>query len=281
MNLFGKIEQADQLKVDQVFAKFESRFGAKRDPWGLSLEKAKGKLEFALPLYHDYFKVRTFGMDKIQGDQFMVVSNHTGQIAIDGMLITTAMAWELDQPLLLRPMVERFFTSLPFVGAWSAEGGTVLGDRQNCLHLLKRGHSVLVFPEGVRGIAKNTSNFYQLQSFTRGFYRLALAAGVPILPVATVGCEEFYPLVYHPKPIARLLNLPAMPLTPNLIPLPSPVDLHFLEPIVPPIDLSPEAPDKEIDVKVREIEDKIRKVLGEGMKKRRAHWSQKISGIFK
>ena len=102
-------------------------------------------------------------------------------------------------------MMERFVTTIPFFSSFVTQNGGVLGDRTNCNELLKRGESVLVFPEGVRGISKNTNNFYHIQKFTKGFYRLAQKNGVDILPVGVVGAEEFYPLTYHPKILAKLI----------------------------------------------------------------------------
>lgn len=255
-------------QFDEVFEHLEQVYPS-QDPWGLNLKRARRTLRFVYPLYKHYFKVRVFGQENVEDRPYMVASNHTGQIAIDGMLISTAFAMDVKPARILRPMVERFVTSLPFVGTWTAEGGSVLGDRQNCVNLLKRGQSPLVFPEGVRGIAKNTSDHYKLRAFTQGFFRLSLASKVPVLPVVVIGAEEFYPWVYHPKPLMKMLKLPALPLTPNFVPLPSPVDIHILEPYFPPDDLSADAPDKQIKEHIVEIEKRIKAKIKEGLKRRR------------
>ena len=66
-------------------------------------------------------------------------------------------------------MMERFVTTIPFFSAFVTQNGAVLGDRTNCNELLSRGESVLVFPEGVKGISKNTTQYYETQQFTKGF----------------------------------------------------------------------------------------------------------------
>ncbi len=257
----------------QKFAKLEKalheRYSNERDPWGLEPKRAMNDLKAIWPLYKYYFDVRLHGRGNVQEKPYMVVSNHTGQIPIDGLMICTAFATDLAKPRVLRPLIERYMTALPFIGRWSSESGAVLGDRANCLNLLKRGESILVFPEGVRGISKETKDYYKLQRFTKGFIRMALTAKVEILPIAVVGAEEFYPFVFHLKKIAKFLSLPALPLSLNLIPLPSPVDIYIGEPYVLPEELSAEALDEELEPHIIALEKRIDSMIKEGLEKKR------------
>lgn len=253
--------------------KLLEKYNKNPDPWGLKPESAMRDLKLVWPFYRFYFdvKVHQIGESPIERlKNFIAISNHTGQIPLDGILICTAMATEFENPIVLRPMVERFLTGLPFLGLWSQEGGAVLGDRQNCIELLKRGESVLVFPEGVSGIAKSTKDFYKLQKFTRGFIRMALTAKVPVVPIAVVGAEEFYPYVYHSKFLAKLLNVPALPLSLNLLPLPSPVDIYIGDPYELPATLSPDSTDHELDIAVNELEARVKQLMEHGLKKKRS-----------
>jgi 1-acyl-sn-glycerol-3-phosphate acyltransferase len=264
----------DQLSeiFDHLYQTYPSH-----DPWGLNLEHAKKTLKTLYPLYRDYFKVRVFGTEHVEDRPYIVTSNHSGQIAIDGMLISTAFATEIKPPRILRAMVERFFVSLPFIGTLAAEGGAVLGDRQNCLNLLKQKQSVLVFPEGVRGIAKDTKDFYKLQPFTRGFFRISLASNIPILPVVVIGAEEFFPYVFHPMKLARALGLPALPISLNYLPLPSPVDIYILPPYPVPEGLSAESPDKQIDEHIFNLEKMMSAQIEIGLKNRRPFIASKTN----
>lgn len=247
----------------------QERYANNRDPWGLEPDRAIKDLKMVWPFYRYYFNVRLHGKEIVEDKAYMVVSNHTGQIPIDGLLICTAFATELEKPKILRPLVERFLTSLPFLGRWSSEGGAVLGDRINCLNLLKRGESILVFPEGVKGIAKNTKDHYHLQKFTKGFLRMALSSKVEILPIAVVGAEEFFPFVVHLKKLAKFFNIPAFPLTANLIPLPSPVDIYIGKPYQLPDNLDAEALDDELEPHVKAIEAEILRLTEHGLANKR------------
>lgn len=266
--LFSLTEK-EKNKFNKIEEVLLERYPVGEDPWGLNVNKARKSLKKIYPIYKHYFKVRVFGQENVQDKPYMVTSNHTGQIAIDGMLLSTAFVMDVFPPRILRPMVERFFTALPFIAPWAAEGGSVLGDRTNALNLLKKGQSVMVFPEGVKGITKSTHEFYKMKPFTRGFYRMCAATGTEILPIGIVGAEEFFPYVYHPRMIQKALGLPGLPLSLNYFPLPSPVDIHIGEPIQIPKGLDQDSPDKDIDEQVFKVEKAIKDLIEKGLEQRR------------
>jgi 1-acyl-sn-glycerol-3-phosphate acyltransferase len=226
-------------------------------------------MSIILPIYKNYFKVRVFGLENIKDEPYMIVSNHTGQVPIDGMLITMAMAYELDNPRVVHSMIERFMAGLPFVGDLTAQTGSILGDRANCKWLLSKGESILVFPEGVRGINKSTKDFYKLQNFSSGFYRIALQSQSKILPISVVGAEEMFPVVFQAAELGKKFGLPNLPLPLNLFPLPSPIDIYIGKPIEVPSDVSFDAPEKEIRPKVEEVENAIKENIKIGLEQRR------------
>ncbi len=264
-------ENSDESdKIEQIFAQLNLHYQNYKDPWGFDLNTCKQAVKLMWPLYRKYFKVRVFGAENVENKPYMITSNHTGQVPVDAMLITLAFLLDVYPPRMTRGMVERFLAGLPFLGSLTAQTGSILGDRANAEYLLQNGESLLVFPEGVRGISKSTQNFYQLQSFTKGFFRIALKAQRDILPVAVIGAEEMFPFVYQAKYIAKLFGLPALPVSLNYLPLPSPIDIYIGKPYAIPKDLSPEASDKDISEHIIRIETKIKRMIAVGIKERRA-----------
>jgi len=259
----------DDQKITEVFSLLKEKYKDYKDPWGFNLELCEKTLRKLVPLYRSYFKVRVFGVENIQDHSYIVTSNHTGQIPLDGMLITIAFLLEVSPPRVLRAMVERFMAQLPFIGDFTAQTGSILGDRANCSYLIDHGESILVFPEGVRGISKNTPDYYKLRHFSEGFYRIALQKKTPILPVCVIGAEEMFPFVFHSKRLAKILKVPAIPLTANFFPLPSPIDIYIGKEIPIPDHLETEASDKEIKENVYHIENTIKRMLITGLKNRR------------
>lgn len=261
---------------DEIFEFLDTRYSQHKDPWGLDHLVIKSNLKLVWLLYKHYFRVRLFGAEKVQDRPYMIVANHTGQIAMDGILLYCAFLTQVHPPKVLRAMAERFVPTLPFLGDFYAAGGAILGDRQNCQYLMENGESLMVFPEGVRGIAKNTSDYYKVQEFSKGFYRMALINHTPIIPAAIIGCEEMYPYVYHPKGLAERFGLPALPLSASLLlgplgvlPLPSPVDIHLGDPIELPGELSVDSPDKDIEEQVTALQETIQDLIRTGLKNRR------------
>jgi 1-acyl-sn-glycerol-3-phosphate acyltransferase len=240
-----------------------------QDPWGFNLDLCEKALRTLVPLYRSYFKVRLFGAENIKDHSYIVTSNHSGQIPLDAMLITIAFIMEVDPPRVLRAMIERFMAQLPFIGDLTAQTGSILGDRGNCQFLIENGESILVFPEGVRGISKNTPDYYKLKSFSQGFYRIALQKKTPILPVCVIGAEEMFPFVFHAKKLASILKLPSLPLSLNFLPLPSPIDIYIGPEIPIPENLEVEAADKDIKENVYLIENTIKRMIINGLKHRR------------
>jgi 1-acyl-sn-glycerol-3-phosphate acyltransferase len=109
---------------------------------------------------------------------------------------------------------------------------------------LSEGRPVLVFPEGALGSSKPFSQRYQLKRLGRGgFAKVAIHAGVSLVPVAVVGAEEALPLLG--KIPLRALGLPDLPITPG--PLPTRWYIRFGEPI-PTASLEPGAADNPAEI---------------------------------
>jgi 1-acyl-sn-glycerol-3-phosphate acyltransferase len=245
------------------------------DPWGLNLEVAERALRSVRFLYDRYFRVRTFGIDRVPANgRLMIVPNHSGTLPIDGLLIALAMVLEGKPPRLVRGMVERWFPSLPFISTLFTRCGQTVGDPENCRDLLRRDQTILVFPEGVRGTGKTYWRRYELQWFGTGFMRLALETKTPIVPVAVVGAEETYPSIYNIGWLAKLMKVPYVPVTPffpllgplGALPLPVQIDLRFGAPRL--FEGDPDAPDAEVMQKVDEVKAEISRLIDEGLQAR-------------
>lgn len=243
------------------------------DPWGFSPEQSKAYYSLAYWVYR-YFRPVIHGIENVPAGRALIIGNHSGQLPFDGLVVSMACLLEAQPPRVLRPMVERWFPTLPFINVAFSRAGAAVGDPINCRNLLDAGNAMLVFPEGARGSGKTWDHRYRLVRFGRGFMRLALQAEAPIVPVAVIGGEESIISVHNAESIARLLGMPYFPvpaLLPVLgplafLPLPTRFHLYFGEPMVFSGPFDDE--DETIDAKVRVVADRLQSMIDEGLARR-------------
>src|SRR6185295_3526590 len=127
-----------------------------------------------------YFRTSVFGVDRVPLGRVLLISNHSGQIPIDGMLLGASMFLDAEPPRIIRSMVEKWTQTLPFVGTAFSRLGQVVGVPENARRLLELGEAIVVFPEGSKGISKGFADRYKMTDFGNGFMRLALETDTPI-----------------------------------------------------------------------------------------------------
>ena len=215
-------------------------------------------------LFERWFRARCKGLEHVppQG-RAMLVSNHSGTVPWDGMMLKLAVR-RCAAGRELRWLSEDFVFHMPFLGAFMNRIGAVRACQENAERLLRQESLVAVFPEGIKGIGKLYSERYRLQRFGRGGYvKLALRTGTPILPTAVIGAEETNPLLFKVRRLTRGLGLPYLPVTPTfpmlgplgLLPLPTRWQILIGE----PIDLEGHGPeDAEDAVLVNRINERVR-----------------------
>jgi 1-acyl-sn-glycerol-3-phosphate acyltransferase len=239
------------------------------DPYGLDVDAMIALAAPALWLYRKYFRVQVFGMEKIPpAGRVFLVSNHSGQLPFDGLMIGLSLLFEMDPPRYARALVEKWVPTLPFISSLYTRIGQVVGTPENCRRLLAAEEAILVFPEGVRGLNKPFSKRYQLQEFGLGFMRLALEMNAPIVPVGVVGAEEQAPALANFQSLARLLSMPSLPITPTIVPVPLPTRyrIHFGVPLR--FTGSADDEDSVMETKVNQVKHAIQALLDEGRAQR-------------
>ncbi len=239
------------------------------DSFGFDLDYALTAIGPILWLYKNYWRAETFGIEKVPAGRVLLISNHSGQLPIDGAMIGAAMLTEANPPRAIRAMVEKWMPTLPYVSTFFSRVGQVVGTPENCLRLLREEHTILVFPEGVRGLNKLYRERYQLQEFGLGFMRLALETNTPIVPVGVIGGEEQAPALANLRPLAKLLAMPSFPVTPYGLPFPLPTKyrLHFGDPIH--FKGRADDDDAELEKKVKVVKAAVAGLLERGREQRK------------
>lgn len=212
------------------------------DEFGFDRELAEKVLSVPFrQFYKHWFRVETRGLENIPDEGgALIVCNHSGTIAFDGVMTALAVSDYHPARRVLRLLGADVVFQTPILSEIARKSGATLACAPDTERLLRGGELVGVWPEGFKGVGKPYSERYKLQRFGRGgFVAAAVKTGSPIIPCAIVGAEEIYPIIGNAKTLARILGLPYLPITPTfpllgplgLIPLPSKWIIEFGEPI--------------------------------------------------
>ena len=218
-------------RVDRLEIPF-NRYGY--DPYGVSQDYLGFAFTQIRRLYRSYFKVRCFGAEHIPPrGRVMLIGNHSGGVALDGMMVWASAFFELDPPRLAQGMIEKFLTRTPFASHWTMRAGQFTGLPEHAIRMLEDERLLMVFPEGARGTAKLYKDRYSLVRFGTGFMRLALQTGTPIVPFAFCGGGEAFPTIANLYRIGRLVGAPYIPVTAYGLPIfrPVPCQIYYGAPM--------------------------------------------------
>jgi 1-acyl-sn-glycerol-3-phosphate acyltransferase len=223
-----------------------------------------------------YFRVKVSGLEEIPAEgPVLLVGNHSG-----GTLIADTFAFAYS--FYAHFGAERPFHQLAHDLVFKVPGlstlsryGTVPASHGNGERALDRGAAVLVYPGGDYETYRPSWHSGRVEFGGRqGFARLALAKGVPIVPVVAIGGQETAFFATRGERAARLLQLdklfrlkvlpiqlaPPAGVTVLDLPLRVPLPAQITIRVLPRIDLDPaQAPD---DV-YEDVTGRMQEALGE------------------
>lgn len=205
-------------------------------------------------LFDRYFRTDVEGLDRVPDRPFVSVGNHNGSVMMPDLVVWMSHYHRLGRATKLLALSHDLIFSLPpaRLSTALAKLGAIRATRDNALKALERGFAIHAYPGGDYDAAKafrerHTINF----AGHSGYARVALRAGVPIVPVVSVGAHEILYIFTDGSKLsqrlgldrsARLKVLPIMALLPwgmwvgippGFLPLPSQISLRVLDPIEP------------------------------------------------
>jgi 1-acyl-sn-glycerol-3-phosphate acyltransferase len=153
-------------------------------------------------------RVRVHGAEHIQPcTSYVFLSTHQSYMDIPAMLGYL--------PAQLRIAAKKVLFRIPFMGWHLTRAGHIPIDRsstqnavtsmQRAASYLKKGICAFVFPEGTR------SRDGYLHKFKKGGFKLAMQAGVPIIPITIIGSRQALPpdeIIFRPGVIDMYVDAP-------------------------------------------------------------------------
>ena len=134
------------------------------------------------------FGVEGDGPADIMERPYVVVANH--ESTADPFLLTYLpwdMRWVAKEELFKTPVIGLAFRWSGDIPLRRGQGDSVRTMMDTCKEALAAGIPIMMFPEGTR------SKDGELLAFRDGAFRLAIEAGVPVLPLVLAGTKECRP----------------------------------------------------------------------------------------
>lgn len=187
------------------------------------------------PLATHYFRLKVVGLEQLNlpqdGRATIFLANHAGRcLPWDAILLDYALGryWvdDLGRPTKDKPRslaaieLSEHPLLVPFrLNNWWRKVGCLDATARNFQQLVKAGKAVIIFPEGIAGIARDFRERYQLLPFSSSVVRMAAHYDARIVPISIVGPEYFHPYARRTKitdALAKKLQLPFLHLSPFL-----------------------------------------------------------------
>lgn len=218
-----------------------------------------------------YFRSEVRGLDAIpSAGGALVVANHSGGMLTPDVLIFAPAFYKkfgYDRPVYT---LAHYGVFVPPLGSLLRRAGVIEASRENAADALRSGAVVLVFPGGDYDSYRPTFAENKIDFAGRtGYVRTAIEAGVPIVPVVSIGGQETQLFLARGDSLARRLGLKKirmeiLPVSfgfpfglsaifpPNL-PLPAKVVTRVLDPIDITAQFGEDPDVAEVDAHVRTV----------------------------
>ena len=178
-------------------------------------------------LFDYYYRPKFIGFEQMPARNkpevpLIFASNHSGMaFPWDGIILASEIYEMFDygsdsmRPLT-SPMLSESFLMNPYQyeNLWKIVGSVDASFLNFETMMLQDEHNLLIYPEGVPGIAKGFNKRYQLQRFSSSFITMSIKYKTDIVPILTVNGEYINPYAYRSTWLNKLVNKIGVPFFP-------------------------------------------------------------------
>jgi 1-acyl-sn-glycerol-3-phosphate acyltransferase len=240
------------------------------------------------PLMDYWFRMEIEGWEHIPESPVLLVGIHSGAPFVWDAWTVGVQWWRRfggDRPL--HGTAHDALMAAPGIGAYFRRMGVLPAAPDSMSAALAAGHDVALWPGGeIDSLRPWTERDQAILAGRKGFVRLAINTGVPIVPIATVGGPDSMPVLARGRRLASALKLDKVArlkmfpialsvpwgVSPALlpeIPLPTKIRTAFQEPVQ--VDHDPEraSDDEYVDAKYEEVRESIQRGMDALARRRR------------
>src|SRR4051812_28071129 len=285
---------AARAKVDERRKQMSGASGwvaSRAGDWDLE-ERDDNVMELAKyfwnPTMDYWFRMEIEGWERIPPPPALLIGIHAGAPFVWDAWTVGLQWWRHfggERPL--HGTAHDALMAAPGVGWYFRKMGVIPAAPDSMATALAEGHDVAVWPGGeVDSLRPWTKRDQAILAGRKGFIRLAINTGVPIVPIATVGGPDSMPVLATGRRLAKAMQLDKIArlkmfpvalqapwgLSPAMlpeIPLPTKIRTEFQEPITVARDPRKASDDAYLERKYREVESSIQRGMNALARRRR------------
>jgi 1-acyl-sn-glycerol-3-phosphate acyltransferase len=208
------------------------------------------------PLIDFWFRMEVDGWEHIPEPPALLVGIHSGAPFVwDAWTVGIHWWRRFGRTRPLHGTAHDALMAAPVVGSYFRRMGVLPARKESMSAALEAGHDVALWPGGeIDSLRTWTRRDEAVLAGRKGFVKLARDAGVPIVPIATVGGADAMPVISSGRRLARLLRLDKLarlktfpialqvpwgisPAVLPELPLPTKIRTRFQEPVEPGDDI--------------------------------------------
>lgn len=266
------------------------------DPDARDPEQVRLLLDLVRVLARYYFRLEVRGIENVPArGPALLVGNHNGGLFPTDSFFTELAVWDHFGPSrAVFALAHDFLFHDPMLRRYALKVGALRAGHESAHRVFERGDLVLVYPgSDLEDFRPWSERDRIVLGGRKGFLRLAIGAGVPIVPVVSAGTHEQLVVLTRGDRLARLLHMHwwartftcpivlALPwgITSGFmpyLPLPAQTTLSFGAPIAWP-ELSPRDADDPATLErcYRQVESRMQAMLDELSRGRRPFLGQR------
>jgi 1-acyl-sn-glycerol-3-phosphate acyltransferase len=232
------------------------------------------------PLMDYWFRMEIDGWENLPDPPVLVVGVHAGAPFVWDAWTVGIQWWRRFGPdRVLHGTAHDALMAAPLIGSYFRRMGVLPAAPDSIAGALAAGHDVALWPGGeVDSLRPWVQRDEAILAGRKGFVRMAINAGVPIVPVATVGGPDSMPVLVRGRRLARALRLDKVArlkmfpiglsapwgLAPSMlpeIPLPTKIRTAFQ----PPVEIDPDPARASDEEYVQRKYDEVQSSIQHGM----------------
>lgn len=252
-------------------------------------------------LAENYFRSELHSSGELSlssGRPVIFIANHSGMaFSWDAHILREELVGKFGDDAKLKRLVAPDFFQNKLIQHFGIQGfrplDSVPANRSEFDNALVVGGNVLMFPEGIAGIAKGFDKRYQMQKFSSSVVRMAIKHRADIVFVSVVNGEYLNPFAYSVDWVNKLAKKAGLPFLPvglfsiNYLLFPwglyasMPAKLKFiLSSRIPPTELSEKPYSELTDIEIRQISSRLQESLQNVLHKNVELFGEKKFDLF-